>query len=186
MSREALRHWEHRYAMGERRPDWEPNEWIAARAERLPAGRALDAACGWGRHALWLAGHGHVAMGIDGSVTALRVAREEAGRRGLAGRVLFVQADLDAAPVLASTFDLVVVARFLDRRLVPLFESLVRPGGSLLYASYTTERLVAHPGFNPAFLLAPGELPTLFPRLAVIESEEQGEWAYLHTRREKD
>ncbi|HBY95522.1 MAG TPA: hypothetical protein DEP84_16460, partial [Chloroflexi bacterium] len=122
-------------------------------------------------------------LGVDGSVTALRGARAEAQRRGLGSRVLFVQADLDWPCLAPATFDLIVVVRFLARGLAPTLEALLRPGGTLLYATYTHKRLASHPDFNPTFLLAPGELPTLFPRLTILEAEEPDEWAYLRAQR---
>src|SRR2546429_1121225 len=44
----------------------------------LPVGRALDAACGTGRHTAWLAAAGHATTGIDASEAMLAVARERA------------------------------------------------------------------------------------------------------------
>lgn len=183
MSRPDLERWEARYAEGGP-AYWEPDPWVTARAVDLPPGRALDVACGWGRHALWLAARGHSVVGVDGSLTAVRGARAEALARGLAGQTLFVQADLDEPCLAPASFDLVVVVRFLDRCLAPTLETLLRPGGTLLYATYTRRRLESRPDFNPDFLLAPGELATLFPRLTVLESEEPDEWAYLRARRE--
>lgn len=181
MSRPDLERWEARYADGGP-PDWRPDRWVAARAADLPTGRVLDVACGWGRHALWLAARGHTVVGVDGSLTALGGARAEAHRRGLAPQVLFVQADLDRPCLAPATFDLIVVVRFLDRDLAPTLEALLRPGGTLLYATFTRKRLDSRPDFNPDFLLGPGELPTLFPGLTILETEEPGEWAYLRAR----
>lgn len=182
MSREDIERWEKRYAeCGP--PDWRPDPWITAGAAEVPPGRALDLACGRGRHALWLASRGHTVLGVDASMHALRAARDEARRRQLEARLLFVQADLDLPILAPASFDLIVVVRFLDRRLAPTIEELLRPGGTLLYATYTRERLRTHPDFNPNFLLESGELPTLFPRLTVLESEEAGEWACLRAVR---
>ena len=43
--------------------------------DRLPAGTALDAACGTGRYAAYLAGRGHRVVGVDGSAEMLDRAR---------------------------------------------------------------------------------------------------------------
>src|SRR5437868_5319884 len=59
----------------------------------LPIGRALDAACGTGRHAAKLAAAGHVTMGIDATPAMLDVARRRAPG------VEFRLGDLTALPV---------------------------------------------------------------------------------------
>ncbi|MFO1047284.1 MAG: methyltransferase domain-containing protein [Geminicoccaceae bacterium] len=48
----------------------------------LPPGRVLDAACGTGRHSLWLAGQGHAVVGVDASpdMLAKAAAKLPAGR----------------------------------------------------------------------------------------------------------
>ena len=53
--------------------------------ERLPPGRALDAACGTGRHAAWLAGRGHRVLGVDRSAAMLSVAASKVTAEPLAG-----------------------------------------------------------------------------------------------------
>ena len=67
-----------------------------------------------------------------------------------------------------------VVCRYLWRPLVPALAGALAPGGWLLYETFTgsPEKLGYGPR-NPAFLLAPGELPRLFPGLAVEAFEER-------------
>ena len=43
--------------------------------DSLPAGRAIDAACGTGRYSEYLAGRGHTVLGVDRSPEMLAVAR---------------------------------------------------------------------------------------------------------------
>lgn len=69
----------------------------------VPAGRALDAACGTGRHAKHLAAK-HETYGVDASPEMLAVAREAAP--GAA----FDTADLEALPFPDGHFDVVVCA----------------------------------------------------------------------------
>src|SRR5205085_299419 len=68
----------------------------------LPIGRALDAACGTGRHAARLAAAGHVTMGIDATPAMLDVARRRAPG------VEFRLGDLTALPVDDGTFDFAI------------------------------------------------------------------------------
>jgi tellurite methyltransferase len=139
--------------------------------ERLAPGRALDVACGTGRNTLLLAVFGWRALGIDISPVALHLARAEAKRRALALDLL--AANLADWPLPPAYFDLVCVFRFLDRSLCPALEATLKPGGVLIYETFT----IAQRGYeggprSDALLLQPGELPTLFPGCAVLEYNE--------------
>src|SRR3954449_6510689 len=73
---------------------------VRSLVESLPPGRALDAACGTGRHALRLAELGHDVTGFDVTPEMLRVAAERVPEG------LFVEADLREIPARAGAFDL--------------------------------------------------------------------------------
>src|SRR3954469_16555071 len=93
-------------------------EWI----ERLPAPhggapRALDVAMGRGRHAVVLARCGFRTFGVDIAFDAARDAADSAKANGVAIRAWC--ADLTRHPLPAARFDLVVVARYLQRDLFP-------------------------------------------------------------------
>jgi len=141
----------------------------AAAATRAPA---VDVACGRGRHALALAARGAPAVGIDRDGAALRALAAEA--RALPVRV--VRADLEASPaypLAAGCAGAVLVFRYLWRPRVRALAALLAPGGLLLYETFVRGReKVAHEPGNPAFVLAPGELPSLFPALRVEHYEE--------------
>jgi SAM-dependent methyltransferase len=97
----------------------------------LPAGRALDAACGTGRYSAHLAAHGHDVIGTDISTDMLAKARAKVP----AGQ--FAVADLTALPVPDDHIDLVVCALALPHvpDLVPVlaeFARVLRPGGHLV------------------------------------------------------
>ncbi len=182
MGRQDIERWESRYRQCTP-VDLQPDPWLMRHASPIPPGIALDVACGLGQNAIWLATQGHRVVAVDGSYTALRhgYARARAEGRGL--RLLFVQADLEHFGLRPNTFDLIVVMRFLLRPLVPELIAALRPGGRLLYATYTVRRLRRHPHFNPNYLLAPGELRELFDELNVLSYEEEGEWARLVAKR---
>lgn len=50
--------WDLRWAERLTEPIRDPNRFLVAEVEALPAGRALDLACGAGRNAVWLAERG--------------------------------------------------------------------------------------------------------------------------------
>src|SRR5262245_2666133 len=99
--------------------------------DRLPAGRALDAACGTGRVSALLAARGHEVLGVDTSPEMLARAREKVpGATFLSGR-------LEALPVDDGGFDLAVCCLALDHcaDLTPPiaeFARAVRPGGRVI------------------------------------------------------
>ena len=67
----------------------------------------------------------------------------------------------------------VVVFRYLFRPLARRLVDSLRPGGLLLYETFTIQqRKVPYGPDNPAFLLQPGELAGLFPGLEVLEHGE--------------
>ena len=61
-------------------------------ARRAP-GVALDAGCGTGRHAVWLAQQGWTVVGVDGVDKPLREARARAEAAGVSHRTTFVKDD---------------------------------------------------------------------------------------------
>ncbi len=64
----------------------------------------------------------------------------------------------------------ILVFRFLFRPLAPEIETLLRPGGLLLYETFTVHQRELPGGpRNAAFLLADDELPALFPGLEILD-----------------
>jgi len=135
-------------------------------------GPALDLACGRGRNALALTARGHAVVGMDRERDALRALRAAAGD----GRVAAVQADLETGhgiPAATASFGSVLVFRYLHRPLAAEIERVLRPGGWLVYETFTTvQRELDHGPRRSEFLLLPGELPALFPGLCVERFEE--------------
>jgi ubiquinone/menaquinone biosynthesis C-methylase UbiE len=101
--------------------------------DSLPPGTALDAACGTGRHAAYLASKGHSVIGVDGSAQMLALARAKVPGGD------FRPGDLHALPVADAEVDLVVIALALTHvpDMTPAlaeFARVLRPGGHLVIA----------------------------------------------------
>ena len=100
----------------------------------------------------------------------MAVARNE----GVAGIV----ADARALPVRDQSVDAVVCVSFLDRSIFPSLVRTLRPGGILVYETFTIAHLdvvasgKARGPRDPAYLLEPGELPRLVAPLEVQEHAE--------------
>jgi SAM-dependent methyltransferase len=107
--------WERRWSQalrehGDRVAQRPPNRHLTAEAGDLNPGRALDAGCGHGSDALWLAARGWRVTAVDFAATALAHARATAEAMGedIAGRIDWVEADLAAWTPRPGGFDLVV------------------------------------------------------------------------------
>ena len=101
----------------------------------LPAsGTALDLACGLGGNAYLLAAHGLETWAWDISDEAIAQVRQTAQRRGLA---IHAEArDVVAHPPAPDCFDVIVVSRFLDRRLTDAILAALKSGGRLYYQTF--------------------------------------------------
>ncbi len=145
--------------------------WLASHAPAPPGQVALDLACGRGRHVLALARAGYRTTGIDMQLDALRSAQAAARRSGL--QVSLVCADLTALSLPPRCADLIVVTRYLDRPWFSGLERALRPGGVLLYETFTEQQLRHGRGPRSAdHLLKPGELRQLATGLEILFDEE--------------
>ena len=120
-------------------------------------GEALDVAGGVGRHSLWLAERGWRVTLVDISEVALVKAREGAARRGVT--IETAAHDLEKWQPSAGSYDLVLVFFYLQREVLPSLMATLRPGGLLIYKTYTEEqkRFPGGPS-HPMHLLKPNEL----------------------------
>lgn len=132
-------------------------------------GSALDLAGGAGRQAIWLAQQGWEVTIIDISETGLEQARQKAGP--LRSHVHFVVDDLTHFTASQMRFDVVMVFFFLERKIFPEIVRAIRPGGLLVYKTYTQAALRNGPK-NVSHLLKEGELLQLGRRLQVLDYRE--------------
>ncbi len=156
-----IRGWNERYRSLERRSedlDADPTPLLVQLVKRIPAGKAIDLACGTGRNALHLAANGWVVTAVDGSEIAIDLLRERANAAGL-----IVKADVadlaDARFAIAPhTWDLVGICYYLHRNLFAKAKEGVAPGGRVIAIAHTVEG-----GERPSSTrLACGELQTFF------------------------
>ena len=150
-----------------------PCHWLVDNRHFLPrAGEALDIACGSGRHAIWLAESGLTTTAVDRDAVAMELLSQEAARRGLA--LLAKVVDLESGqPFLeANSFDVIVGVHYLHRALFPALVAALRPGGVLVYETFTRAQAARGKPTNPAFLLEPGELMTLVRPLEILAYRE--------------
>jgi len=150
----------------------------------LPDGPVLDLACGTGRNALFLAENGWQVTAEDWSAVALGILETRARERNIAVRHIehfdvplgragvrleLLQADLEQIRLPAEAYSTILCFRYLQRGLFQQMSQALRPGGFLLYETYTLAQVDFEGGpRDPAHLLKPGELREAFPELCVL------------------
>jgi SAM-dependent methyltransferase len=119
-----------------------PNAHLAAAVEDLAPGRALDAGCGHGSDALWLAARGWRVTAVDFAAVALAHARSAAEAMGpdVAERIDWVEGDLATWAPEPDEYDLVVclyvhVAGSVEEMVRRMAAGVAR-GGTLLLAGH--------------------------------------------------
>jgi tellurite methyltransferase len=178
MSRTAAE-WEARHRREAGCPLEEPSTILGELLSLLPAGPALDVACGTGRNTLYLAQRQPVTA-VDRSPAALEVLEQRALARGqavtrgavpgaAAQGIHVVRCDLDEAQLPREAFHLIVCIRYLQRNLFRELGRALVPGGTLLFETYTKAQLAFPEGpKNPDYLLESGELRSAFPELRTL------------------
>jgi SAM-dependent methyltransferase len=141
--------WNERYGATDFAYGEEPNDFLAAVADRLPAGRALCLAEGEGRNAVFLAQRGMEVEAVDLSSVALQTATHLARERGVALRT--VAADLENYPIAEAHWDVVTsiwchLPQPLRGQVHRAVVRGLRPGGMLVLESYTPAQLAHDTG----------------------------------------
>jgi SAM-dependent methyltransferase len=150
-------HWQQAHRNGARAMDGSaPHPYLARETSSLVPGTALDAGCGTGAEAIWLAAHGWQVTAADIASDALARARaaERAATSEVSERVLWVEADLTVWDP-GMRFDLVTThythpampqLAFYDR-----VSAWVEPGGTLLIVGHLhTSGATGHGHHPPA------------------------------------
>lgn len=124
-------------------------------------GRALDLACGSGRHALWLAGRGWEVTGVD-------ILPQQFSS------LTFVEADLEhhAYKVEPAIWDLIVCWMYWQEDLLPEIGLGVKPGGLVALAGKTSGR----------FTTSLANYRAAFPGWTELASGEDGFKAFFIAR----
>jgi len=174
MGRDDSDSWDERFRSGDHSSS-EPDPFLIQLenySEMFPPGRrALELACGAGRNAVWLAERGWNVTACDLSIEGLLRAKALANDRGVRLQ-LFCQ-DLETAAFPSNCFDLVICFFYLQRDLFPALKAALRPGGLIVYKTYTTEQLRFSGGpRHPLHLLQQQELLAAFRDFRVLYYEE--------------
>jgi tellurite methyltransferase len=176
--------WDAKHRLAGEAPPAEPAGIVQELLPLLPRGHALDLACGTGRHTLLLAARHQRVTAVDWSGAALEIleARARAAHiqvhriksldlaaRSPRGGIDLVLANLENSAIPARSYDLILCIRYLQRSLIFQICRALRPGGVLLFETYTRAQLEFEGGpRHPEHLLEAGELRNAFPELCVL------------------
>ena len=140
----------------------------------LPAsGRALDLACGRGANALCLAGRGLDASAWDSSAAALATLANDARQHAL--NIACQRRDVSRRPPEPASFDVIVVSRFLDRRIMADLKRALNKHGLIFYQTFTRQKVDDSGPRNPEYLLDKNELLGFFNDWSLLYYREEGQ-----------
>lgn len=170
------RKWDARYRSTSLTWSAEPNALFAEIVKGLTPGKALDVACGEGRHALWLAEQGWQVTALDFSSIGLAKAQQIAQKRGL--DVRWVEHDVTTPMDNLGVFDLVsVIFLHTDPRSRELWFAHVRrsvaPGGLLVYIGHDPDNIERGSGGPGRLEVLPyaAEVAGLLPGFEILRAE---------------
>lgn len=141
-------------------------EILASAAWPALGGQALDIACGKGRNAIYLAERGFSVTALDISAVALAEGRRRAELSGL--EIRWRQCDLESAALDLGAFDLVINFNYLQRSLFPALVQAVKPGGHVIFETFTIDQAALGPPKNRDYLLRHNELLERFGEFRVL------------------
>ncbi len=129
----------------------------------------LDVAMGAGRHARLAAELGFRVFGVDRDLSRVRRARTGVLRQA----ALWVD-DLEVMRLPPQRFDVIICTNYLQRTIWPTLRAAVRPGGFVIYETFTVEQLLHGTGpRSPDYLLQPRELRGVFADWELCHDEER-------------
>jgi tellurite methyltransferase len=179
----SVNEWDVRHREAAQNAAAEPASIVSEWLPLLPEGPALDLACGTGRNTVLLGTARHWVTAVDWSGAALDILENRARKAKMhvtradaaemaASRVRgirLIQANLEEVHLPESAFSLILCLQYLQRSLFSEMAGSLKPGGMLLFETFTRAQLNYSGGpRNPAHLLEPGELRTAFPELDVL------------------
>lgn len=159
--------WDERYGSG-KYCSAEPHKLLINLAGKLKPGKALDLACGAGRHAIFLAEKGWNVTAVDNSRVGIEITKKRAAEKAV--EIDFRQADLEKGEfeIEPDTYDLICDFYYLQRDLFSQMKSGVNAGGVIV----STIHLYDAGGDTSPFLLNEGELYGYFRDFEILHYHE--------------
>ena len=137
----------------------DPSEILEKYIYLVSHGNALDLACGNGRNSRFLAQKGFQVDAVDISNVAIN---------HLAGqdpRINVICQDIDTWQIPQDRYQIIINIRFMDRRLFPMIQNGLKPGGTIIFESFIDKK--------KEYCLEPNELLHAFESFHVVYYEEK-------------
>lgn len=151
---------------------WQPNGLLKRCLEKnwLSApGAIVDIGCGSGRDSVFLATHGFEVVAIDYRAELLERAEQLAQTQGTRIQSLCRDIEKTSEPFADLPLaDAIIVFRYLHRPLFSDMMSLIKPNGLIIYQTFMQGCEQFGRPKNPNYLLAPGELATVFRTFDIL------------------
>lgn len=148
-----------------------PSAWFLRYADLIePDSNVLDLACGHGRHARFFAERGARVTAVDRDAIALQSLRATQNVTPECRDI-----ENDAWPYSAATFAAVIVCNYLWRPTLASLLATIKPGGVLLYETFTDGNERYGKPSRPDFLLRSNELLALTRDTFSVVAFEEGD-----------
>ena len=159
--------WDERYAGG-KYSSAEPHKLLIELTEKLPAGNALDLACGTGRHAVFLAEKGWNVTAIDNSRVGIEIAQHRAQEKGVQVNFRVVDLERGEFEIKPNVYDLICDFYYLHRESFQQMQVGVKVGGIIV----STIHIYGEGEEEGKFLLREGELREFFGDFEILHYHE--------------
>jgi len=130
---------------------------ISTYAKDAKGNKALDIACGMGRHSKYLALEGFEVDALDVSSVAIKSLVE-------INNIHAKEVDFDTYSLQKNTYDVIICTYFLERKLFPQMIEALHPKGLILIETFLHDNENGRLPSNPAFRLNKGELKDFFEK----------------------
>jgi len=159
--------WDERYAGG-KYSSGQPHKLLISLVKELPAGKALDLACGTGRHAIFLAENGWRVTAVDNSAVGIEIARARAAEKSV--EIDFRRVDLEAGEfkIEENAYDLICDFYYLQRELFREMKKGLKTGGLVV----STIHIYGENEPEGRFLLGEGALKEFFEDFEILHYHE--------------
>jgi len=135
----------------------EPSRLLKKYIHYSPNKKALDIACGGGRHTIYLDKLGFWVDSVDISSVALSKLKSK-----VTNRVSLIEADLDNFNFKTNYYGLIVKTNFLDREVIKKAKEALVKDGIFIVETYVEDKINEKKNSNPDFLLKKDELKDIF------------------------
>jgi 2-polyprenyl-3-methyl-5-hydroxy-6-metoxy-1,4-benzoquinol methylase len=164
MAQEDKKRWDEKHAQ-DTMPH-EPIELVKEYAKLAKGTKALDIACGNGRHSKYLSKLGFEVDALDISSVAIKQLQN-------IPNINAIEVDFDTYKLKKNRYDLIVCTYFLERKLFPQMITALKQDGIILMETFVNHKDNGRKPTHPHFRLEVGELEEYFKKYCEVISYQE-------------